>query len=127
MHADALMAQLREVFLTQSIRNLAARLHAADIIAERIHNPGDWLHNVHVDVTKAAVCQDTPGVGKVYSPRTPGIAGLSEDELCPAPDIGPDSYEVLLEAGFERGAIDDWVKAGAVRQAKGSVKGGRVS
>jgi hypothetical protein len=26
---------------------------------------------------------------------------------------------VLLEAGFERGAIDDLVKAGAVRQAKG--------
>jgi hypothetical protein len=41
-----------------------------------------------------------------------------------APDIGQDSYEVLLEAGFERGAIDDLVKAGAVRQAKGEIKGG---
>ena len=30
--------------------------------------------------------------------------------------------QVLLEAGFDRGAIDDLVKAGAVRQAK--VKGG---
>ena len=53
------------------------------------------------------------------SPRTPGIASFSEDDLRPAPDIGQDSYEVLLEAGFERGAIDDLVKAGAVRQAKG--------
>jgi hypothetical protein len=44
--------------------------------------------------------------------------------LRPAPDIGQDSYEVLLEAGFERGAIDDLVKAGAVRQAKGEIKGG---
>ena len=25
----------------------------------------------------------------------------------------------LMEAGFDRGAIDDWIKAGAVRQAKG--------
>ena len=41
------------------------------------------------------------------------------DDLRPAPDIGQDSYEVLLEAGFARGAIDDLVKAGAVRQAKG--------
>jgi hypothetical protein len=44
---------------------------------------------------------------------------LSEDALRPAPDIGQDSYEVLLEAGFERGGIDDLVRAGAVRQAKG--------
>jgi len=56
----------------------------------------------------------------VFSPRTPGIASRSEDQLCPAPDIGQDSYEVLLQAGFERGTIDDLVKAGAVRQAKGS-------
>jgi hypothetical protein len=41
--------------------------------------------------------------------------------LRPAPDIGQDSYEVLQEAGFERGAIDDLIKAGAVRQAKGGM------
>ena len=110
---------MREVFLTQPTDAWLARLHAADLIAERILNPGEWLRNVHVEATRAAVCQDTPGVGPVYSPRTPGIAGLSEDDLCPAPDIGQDSYEVLLEAGFERGAIDDLVRAGAVRQAKG--------
>ena len=95
-----------------------ARLHAADLIAERILNPGEWLRNAHVEATKAAVCQDTPGVGPVYSARTPGIASLSEDTLCPAPDIGQDSYDVLLQAGFERSAIDDWVAAGAVRQSK---------
>ena len=55
-----------------------------------------------------------------YTPRTPGIAGLSEDHLRPSPDIGQDSYEVLLQAGFDRNAIDDLVRAGAVRQAKGA-------
>jgi crotonobetainyl-CoA:carnitine CoA-transferase CaiB-like acyl-CoA transferase len=95
-----------------------SRLHAADIIAERIFNPGEWLRNVHVEATKAAVCQDTPGVGPVYTPRTPGIASLSEDSLCPAPDIGQDSVEVLIEAGLDRNAIDGLIKAGAVRQAK---------
>ncbi len=125
--ADALIPQLREIFLKQPTEAWLTRLHAADIIAERIHNPGEWLRNVHVEATKAAVCQDTPGVGKVYSPRTPGIASLSEDNLSPAPDIGQDSYAVLMQAGFPRGAIDDWVKAGAVRQAKGSGKGGGIS
>jgi crotonobetainyl-CoA:carnitine CoA-transferase CaiB-like acyl-CoA transferase len=117
--ADALIPQLREVFRTQSSETWMTRLHAADIIAEPIHTPGDWLHSAHVEATKAAVRQDTPGVGAVYSPRTPGIASLSEDNLCPAPDIGQDSVEVLLEAGFERSAIDDLIKAGAVRRANG--------
>jgi crotonobetainyl-CoA:carnitine CoA-transferase CaiB-like acyl-CoA transferase len=115
--ADALIAQMREVFLVQSSEAWLARLHASDIIAERILNPGDWLHNVHVEATKSAVCQDTPGVGLVYAPRTPGIAGRSEDHLCPAPDIGADSRTVLLDAGFEPDAIDNLINAGVVRTA----------
>ena len=101
--------------MSQSSETWLGRLHAADIIAERILTPGDWLHNVHVEATKAAVCQDTPGIGKVYAARTPGIAGLSEDDLCPAPDIGADSREVLLEAGFDADAIDGLISAGIVR------------
>ena len=118
-HADVLIPQLRELFVTQPSESWLSRLHAADIIAERIHNPGEWLRSTHVEATNAAVCQDTPGVGKVYSPRTPGIASLSEDSLCPAPDIGQDSIAVLTDAGFARGAIDELIRAGAVRQSKG--------
>lgn len=118
--ADALVSQLREVFRTQPTDTWLSRLHAADLIAERILNPGEWLRNVHVEATKAAVCQDTPGVGPVYSARTPGIASLSEDRLCPAPDIGQDSVAILLEAGLDPGDIDELIKAGAVRQTKGA-------
>jgi crotonobetainyl-CoA:carnitine CoA-transferase CaiB-like acyl-CoA transferase len=118
--ADALIPQMREIFLKLPTEAWLTRLHAADIIAERIHNPGEWLRSVHVEATKAAVCQDTPGMGPVYSPRTPGIASLSEDNLRPAPDVGQDSYAVLIEAGFDRGIVDDLVKTGAVRQAKGA-------
>ena len=113
--ADTLMAQLREVFLAQTTEAWLEKLHAADIIAERILTPGDWLHNVHVEATRAAVCQDTPGVGKVYAARTPGFMGLSEDNLCAAPDIGADSREVLLDAGFASDAIDSLISAGIVR------------
>jgi crotonobetainyl-CoA:carnitine CoA-transferase CaiB-like acyl-CoA transferase len=113
--ADALIPQLREVLLTRSSESWLATLHAADVIAERILSPGDWLRNVHVEATRAAVCQDTPGVGLIYAPRTPGIAGFSEDQLRPAPDIGADSREILGESGFDRETIDDLIKTGVVR------------
>ncbi|KWV49883.1 hypothetical protein AS156_15275 [Bradyrhizobium macuxiense] len=116
--ADALIPQLREVFLTRPTDAWLTQLHAADIIAERILTPGEWLRNAHVEATKASVCQDTPGVGPVYTPRTPGIASLSEDRLCPAPDVGQDSRAVLTEAGFGPAEIDGLVESGAVRQAK---------
>jgi len=114
--ADALVPQLREVFARFPTEVWLARLHAADVIAERILNPGEWLRNAHVEATKGAVCQDTPGVGPVYAARTPGIASLSEDHLRPAPDIGQHSYEVLLAAGLARDTIDGLVRSGAVRQ-----------
>jgi len=117
--ADALIPQLREVFVTQPSETWLARLHAADIIAERILNPGEWLRNVHVAATKAAVCQDTPGVGLVYAPRTPGFMDFSEDQLRPAPDIGQDSRAVLLEAGFDRDTVDDLIRTGVVRSPAG--------
>jgi crotonobetainyl-CoA:carnitine CoA-transferase CaiB-like acyl-CoA transferase len=117
--ADALIPQLREIFAREPSETWLRVLHAADVLAEHVLNPGEWLRNVHVEATRAAVCQDTPGVGLVYSPRTPGIASLSEDRLRPAPDIGQDSYELLLEAGLKRDAIDDLVKADVVRAARG--------
>ena len=40
---------------------------------------------------------------------------MSEDDLRPAPDIGADSRAVLLEAGFDAGAIDSLISAGIVR------------
>lgn len=118
--ADAADALIRScaVLLTQPTDAWLTRLHAADIIAERILDPGEWLRNAHVEATKASVCQDTPGVGPVYTPRTPGIASLSEDRLCPAPDVGQDSRAVLVEAGFAPAEIDRLLLSGAVRQAK---------
>src|SRR3954454_3858000 len=113
--ADTLISQLREVCVTQPTDIWLSRVHPADLIAQRILNPGEWLGHADVEATNAAVCQDTPGVGLVYAPRTPGLAGFSEDRLCPAPEIGADSRAVLLDAGFESDAIDALISKGAVR------------
>ncbi len=117
--ADSLIPQLREIFKEETTEAWLTRLHAGDGIAERILNPGQWLKNAHVEATKSAVRQDTPGVGAVYSPRTPGIASLSEDGLRPAPDVGQDSRDLLREAGYDSGEIDALLAAGVVRVGKG--------
>src|SRR6476646_1154591 len=87
--ADALISQMREIFLTQPTEAWLTRLHAADIIAERILNPGEWLRNVHVEATKAAVCQETPGVGARSTARARPASPVSPRTNChPRPMSG---------------------------------------
>jgi crotonobetainyl-CoA:carnitine CoA-transferase CaiB-like acyl-CoA transferase len=95
--AEELAAELRKAFATDTTDSWLARLHAADIIADRILNPSEWLANEHVLATGAAVKTDTRRVGAVFAARTPGTADI-EALLCPAPDIGQDSQSILSGA-----------------------------
>ena len=113
--ADALIPQIAETIRTDTTAAWLSKLHAADVVSDRILNFGDWLHNPHVEATHAAIASETSGVGTVYAARTPGSFGLSENELCPAPDVGQDGRAVLETAGFTRDAIDSLVAKGAVR------------
>lgn len=113
--AAALVAEVSEAFGTKTTDVWLAELHAADIIADRILDPGAWLANLHVSETRGAVRKDTPGVGVVYAARTPGPVGDFEDTLQPSPDIGQHSREVLRDNGFGDDAIETLIEAGAVR------------
>jgi crotonobetainyl-CoA:carnitine CoA-transferase CaiB-like acyl-CoA transferase len=93
--AEELAAELRKVFATDTTVSWLARLHAADIIADRILNPSEWLADAHVQATRAALRTETPGVGEVFAARTPGMIGETESSLCPAPAIGQDSGSIL--------------------------------
>jgi crotonobetainyl-CoA:carnitine CoA-transferase CaiB-like acyl-CoA transferase len=88
---EELTAELRKVFATDSTASWLSRLHAADIIADRILNPSEWIANEHVQATHGALRTETPGVGAVFAARTPGMFGNTEESLGPAPDIGADS------------------------------------
>lgn len=93
--AEELVAELRKVFSTDATASWLSRLHAADIIADRILNPSEWIANEHIQATRGALCTETPDVGEVYVARTPGRAGDHEDTLSPAPAIGQHSSTVF--------------------------------
>jgi crotonobetainyl-CoA:carnitine CoA-transferase CaiB-like acyl-CoA transferase len=93
--AEELAAELRKVFSTDTTAAWLARLHAADIIADRILSPSEWIANEHVQATLGALRNETPSVGLVYTARTPGMTGDREAVLRPAPDVGQDSAAIL--------------------------------
>jgi crotonobetainyl-CoA:carnitine CoA-transferase CaiB-like acyl-CoA transferase len=92
--AEELAGELRQIFATDTTASWLARLHAADIIADRILNPNEWLADAHVQAARAALRTETPGVGEVFAARTPGITGETESGLCPAPAVGQDSESI---------------------------------
>jgi crotonobetainyl-CoA:carnitine CoA-transferase CaiB-like acyl-CoA transferase len=114
--ADILIAEVRAALLTKTTVEWLAALHAADIIAERILDPGEWLADPHVTAIHSAVKVETPGVGSVYAARTPGAVGLVEDTQSPSPDLGQHNREVLRDNGYAEAEIDALCKVGAVVQ-----------
>ncbi len=112
--ADVLIAEVRATLLTKTTGEWLSALHAADLIAERILDPGEWLADPHVTATHGAVMIETPGVGPVYAARMPGAAGLAEDVQSPSPDLGQHSREVLRDNGYTEADIDMLLKAGTV-------------
>lgn len=112
--ADALIAEVRATLLTKTTREWLTALHAADIIAERILDPGEWLAEPHVTAIRSAVRVETPGVGAIYAARTPGANGFAEDDLTPSPDLGQHSRQVLRDNGYPEADINALCNAGAV-------------
>ncbi|WP_431017088.1 CaiB/BaiF CoA transferase family protein [Bradyrhizobium pachyrhizi] len=93
--ASELAAELQKVFPTDTTASWLKRLHALDIIADRILSPSEWVANEQVEATRGSLCTVTPNVGDVVAARTPGKAANSEEHLRPAPDIGQDSAAIL--------------------------------
>ncbi len=114
--ADVLISQMREVFLSQStetwLRQAACGGHHR---RAQILNPATGCTTLHVEATKAAVCQDTPRLGR-YTPRARRVLPAFPRTGCAPRQISePIAARFCLEAGFDRDAIDDLIKSGAVR------------
>jgi crotonobetainyl-CoA:carnitine CoA-transferase CaiB-like acyl-CoA transferase len=108
--ADALVPEIRDAIAAKSTDHWISTLMSADILAERIMSPVEWMIDPHVQATRSSVTQSVEGMGEVPSARTPGFCNLAEDAMSPAPGVGEHSRSILSEVGYTDGEIDDLIQ-----------------
>lgn len=117
--ADLLVPQIIEALRADTTAAWLNRLHAADVIAERILEPREWAEDPHVVASHGVVAVETAGIGTVHIARTPGASVAVEGALSAAPAIGQDSRAVLRDAGHDACEIDRLIATGTVRVPAG--------
>jgi crotonobetainyl-CoA:carnitine CoA-transferase CaiB-like acyl-CoA transferase len=99
-HASLLCDTIGSIFLNDTTEGWLDRLRAADILADRINGFDDWLADPHIVATGGAVLVDQPGMGRFFTPRTPGISPEADAAMSPAPRIGEHGGAILAELGI---------------------------
>ncbi|MGM5035000.1 CaiB/BaiF CoA transferase family protein [Tardiphaga sp. 803_E3_N1_3] len=108
--ADALVPQIRDAIAGSATDYWISVFKQADILAERVMTPIEWLNDPHVKQTRASVRQEVSGMGEVPSPRTPGFCSLNEDTLLPAPGVGEHSRSILADTGYSQSDIEHLIE-----------------
>jgi crotonobetainyl-CoA:carnitine CoA-transferase CaiB-like acyl-CoA transferase len=94
------------------------RLDAADVPCAPILRRSEIIHNEQV-VARGLITEiDQPTVGKVRQPKPAARFELNKAAIAgPAPRIGEHSRDVLVELGYDAGAINKMIEDKAVRLA----------
>src|SRR5207248_9436852 len=86
-HAALLCDTIGSIFLADTTEGWLERLRAADILADRVNGFDDWLADPHIVATGGAGRVDQPGMGRFFTPRTPGLPPKADPPMTPAPRI----------------------------------------
>ncbi len=104
-HAEELCAAVAAIFPTDTTAAWLDRLHAADVLADRVNGFDDWLADPHVAATGGAVTVDQPRMGRFPTPRTPGVPADADTALSPAPAIGEHGRALLASLGIDAATV----------------------
>ena len=91
----ALVAILREVFLTRTAAEWLGLMQAARLLCDRVNTPLEYLAEAHVQAIEAAPLLQQPGLGALPFPAIPGLGAWGPA----APALGQDTEAVLAEFG----------------------------
>ena len=92
-------------------------LREADIPCGKVNSLDTLFDDPHLGATGFWQDHDHPTEGPLRIPRHPLAWQMDAEPDAPAPLLGEDTVEVLLEAGIDQKAIDDLLASGAAQQA----------
>ena len=118
LNATARINRMQEYIGQHSTAEWLERLDAADVPCAPILRRSEIIHNEQV-VARGLITEiDQPTVGKVRQPKPAARFELNEAAIAgPAPRIGEHSRDVLVELGYDAGAINKMIEDKAVRLA----------
>jgi len=117
-NARARINKMQDYIARHTTAEWLERLDAADVPCAPILRRSEIIHNEQV-VARGLIAEiDQPTVGKVRQPKPAARFELNEAVIAgPAPRIGEHSRQVLVELGYDEGAINQMVEDKAVRLA----------
>ena len=105
--ADATPSRTTEAWL-QALR-------AIDVPCAQVNRPDDLFDDPHLRAAGFFQEFDHPTEGRLRSTRTPfSTDGRAVASDRPAPRLGRDTFEILLEAGIDRTRIEQLVASGII-------------
>jgi len=117
-NARARINKMQDYIARHTTAEWLERLDAADVPCAPILRRSEIIHNEQV-VARGLIAEiDQPTVGKVRQPKPAARFELNEAVIAgPAPRIGEHSRQVLVELGYDEGAINQMVEDKVVRLA----------
>ncbi|QSE80519.1 CaiB/BaiF CoA transferase family protein [Rhodococcus koreensis] len=105
---------LGQVFETKTTAEWMKLLTEADIPVIEMNTPESLLDDPHMREVGFFVDQDHPSEGPLKTMAIPQQWSESQPDLrYPAPRLGEHSVQLLTDAGFDRGEIDELLNSGA--------------
>jgi crotonobetainyl-CoA:carnitine CoA-transferase CaiB-like acyl-CoA transferase len=118
VNATARINKMQEYIGQHTTAEWLDRLDAADVPCAPILRRSEIIHNEQVVARGLIVEIDQPSVGKVRQPKPAARFELNKSAIAgPAPRIGEHTRDVLVELGYDEGAINKMIEDKAIRLA----------
>lgn len=111
---DHFFDTIKAVTANFSVTDVVSRLRNADVPVAPVHQPEDVRDDPQVVARGFIEEKNHPHVGKFLGPKTPTSMFGEELALTPAPMLGEQTREILLELGYERDTVDALEQSGAI-------------
>jgi crotonobetainyl-CoA:carnitine CoA-transferase CaiB-like acyl-CoA transferase len=113
-HIPEFFQVIAEVARGFDVRTLVSRLHAADVPVAPVHLPETVKDDPQVVAREFIEEKQHPRVGRFLGAKSPASMFGEEITLSPAPMLGEQTTEVLIELGYDQSTIDSLKVEGVI-------------